>query len=666
MAKSTRGIRAGRAFVELFADDSRLVRGLKRAQARIAAFGAGVRNVGLKMAGVGAAIVAPLLGASKVFANVGDQMQKMSIRTGISVEALSELGFAAEQSGSDMETLGNAVLRMNRRIGRIRAGEASSTEVSALKKLGLDAEELEKMNPEQTLNAIADAMAAMQDKTQAAGLAQRAFGTQVDKILPLLLEGSKGIERLRQRARELGLTIDKDAADRAAKFTDQMNELFRVIKRGVFAIGNALAPMLIDMGKTITGVAVAVGKWIKENRQLIATIFKVGAAILGAGVAIVIAGTAIQLFAFSIGGLLSVFALLNAAIGAAVTAIGLLLSPIGAVIAIGAGLVVMFADWRNAMRQAGDFLMDKFAEIGRIFSDTLGGIRDALAAGDLGAAARIAWLGIKLAWLEGTKEIRDLWARTKTAVMQSVADLGFGMALTLTDAFALIQTGWAETVSAMKKLWANFAAGAASLWDSTTKRISDKILEIQGAIDPEFDVEKAKQLNAQKSRVNQENIERERTAAVDQAESQRRAARAEVDKQQRAMTEAIQRAANEGAAERKKANDQAVRKTREALDAAKKELAAAVAKAGGAVAGRDGSGTSGDTPIGELGGGAGLDAGSMSRGLFNVAAILSLAQGRPGRDPQDQVANEQKRTREELADLLRKLIAVNEKNPRFS
>jgi hypothetical protein len=34
-------IRAGRAFVELFADDSKLMHGLKRAQAKLMAFGRG-------------------------------------------------------------------------------------------------------------------------------------------------------------------------------------------------------------------------------------------------------------------------------------------------------------------------------------------------------------------------------------------------------------------------------------------------------------------------------------------------------------------------------------------------------------------------------------------------------------------------------------------------
>jgi len=59
-------IRAGRAFVELFADDSKLVRGLRRAPAKLQAFGAGVRDIGLKMAGIGAAVAA--LGACLLYA----------------------------------------------------------------------------------------------------------------------------------------------------------------------------------------------------------------------------------------------------------------------------------------------------------------------------------------------------------------------------------------------------------------------------------------------------------------------------------------------------------------------------------------------------------------------------------------------------------------------
>ena len=106
---TAQGIRAGRAFVELFADDSKLVRGLGAAERKLKAFGDGVRNLGLKMVGVGSAILAPLAGAAKSFADMGSRMWDMAKRTGVSVEALSALGYAAEQSGAGMEAFENGI-----------------------------------------------------------------------------------------------------------------------------------------------------------------------------------------------------------------------------------------------------------------------------------------------------------------------------------------------------------------------------------------------------------------------------------------------------------------------------------------------------------------------------------------------------------------------------
>jgi len=57
---NSNSIRAGRAFVELFADDSKLVRGLRRAEKRLKAFGDRIRNFGLKIAGAISAVTAPL------------------------------------------------------------------------------------------------------------------------------------------------------------------------------------------------------------------------------------------------------------------------------------------------------------------------------------------------------------------------------------------------------------------------------------------------------------------------------------------------------------------------------------------------------------------------------------------------------------------------------
>ncbi|MEZ6068268.1 MAG: hypothetical protein R3B90_21715 [Planctomycetaceae bacterium] len=78
-------IRAGQAFVELFADDSRLVSGLRSAQAKLRAFGGAISGWGAQLAGVGTAALAPFVLASKHFADAGDQLNKMAGRR-LSVE----------------------------------------------------------------------------------------------------------------------------------------------------------------------------------------------------------------------------------------------------------------------------------------------------------------------------------------------------------------------------------------------------------------------------------------------------------------------------------------------------------------------------------------------------------------------------------------------------
>ena len=56
----------------------------------------------------GAAIAGLAIAGIKNFADLGDELDKMSARTGFSVEALGELKFAAEQSGTNLDTVESA------------------------------------------------------------------------------------------------------------------------------------------------------------------------------------------------------------------------------------------------------------------------------------------------------------------------------------------------------------------------------------------------------------------------------------------------------------------------------------------------------------------------------------------------------------------------------
>ncbi len=77
MASGGAAIRAGRAYVELYADDSKLVRGLRRAQAKLAAFGATLDRIGRRSFGTGLGAGIATAFAIKGFTDFQDELLKI-------------------------------------------------------------------------------------------------------------------------------------------------------------------------------------------------------------------------------------------------------------------------------------------------------------------------------------------------------------------------------------------------------------------------------------------------------------------------------------------------------------------------------------------------------------------------------------------------------------
>ena len=93
------GIRAGRTYVEILAKMDGLERGLRKAQAKLRAFSAGVKEMGAGMAAVSAAILAPAAASTKVYAGFAQQMARVRALTGASGKEFADLTAAARRLG---------------------------------------------------------------------------------------------------------------------------------------------------------------------------------------------------------------------------------------------------------------------------------------------------------------------------------------------------------------------------------------------------------------------------------------------------------------------------------------------------------------------------------------------------------------------------------------
>jgi hypothetical protein len=442
-------IKAGGAFVELYTKDSRFYKGLRAAAAGYTSWGQRLTAIGARVMAGGAAITGPFLVAAKVFAKMGDELDKMSARTGVSVESLSELSFAAEQSGASINDLEGLLAKMNRRLGRVTAGAGSGSQVGAIEELGLSVDELEKKDAEGRFLAIAGAMAEYGDSAAAAGLAQRIFGTSVDKVLPLIMSGRAGIAALRQEARDRGLVISTEDATRAAEFTDQLSRMTHVLKIGLFSAGSSVAEMLGDW--IMRGVeAIQIGvRWVKENQALFLSIFKVGLVVTAAGAGLVGLGTILALAGAAAGGVAALMTTCAGAVAGLLAVVGFLLSPIGLLTAALAGLAG-YAVYSSGVL---GWLRDRFTELKEFALDAFGGIKDAMAAGDFQLAGQILWAAIKVQWTQGINWLMGKWEDFKGFFLSGWTDAVYGLASVFTEVVANLQSTWFTFAEAFQNRW---------------------------------------------------------------------------------------------------------------------------------------------------------------------------------------------------------------------
>src|SRR5690606_16825836 len=151
----------------------------------------------------------------------------------------------AEQSGADIETLETGVRVLQRSINDAERGLSTATD--ALAELNLTAAQLRALSPEEQFKVVAERLSRITDPSKRAAVAMQLLGRSGTRLLPLLEGGAAGIEELQTQARSLGLTISTETAADAALLNDTLNILWRVLKQGVFVIGSALAPVVIEL-----------------------------------------------------------------------------------------------------------------------------------------------------------------------------------------------------------------------------------------------------------------------------------------------------------------------------------------------------------------------------------------------------------------------------------
>ena len=240
-----------------------------RLGANLKSLGAGIGKFNGYAAAAAAAAAAVVGTAAAVgrltnsVAENGDRVAKAAVKYGVGVDEIQRLEFSAERSGASTKNLGVALANLNKDFTNASAGRGRKEFLDALNDIGLSIGDLAGKNAEERLGAIGDALQDVVDPAKRSAAAMGLLGTKAGRELtPLLLQGTKGIRELGDRAEETGRVMSNEAAAAAEAYVDAQTDL----KSALQGTGNILAGEIIPL---VTDAANGTTEWLIANKEYI-------------------------------------------------------------------------------------------------------------------------------------------------------------------------------------------------------------------------------------------------------------------------------------------------------------------------------------------------------------------------------------------------------------
>jgi len=194
--------------------------------------------------------------------NAIDTLGKVSSKLGASTEGLVSLRLAAEEmSAIGSGAFDTALQRMTRRVAEAAAGTGEAKK--ALETLGLNASRLNTLTADEKFIEIAEAMKGVHGEANQLAIAFKLFDTEGAGLVNTLRLGREGLEKYKDDAEKLGLTLSAKAAKGAEAANDAIGRLFKLLgglkTQTVAALAPAIEKAVKAFNNWILGIAQANG-----------------------------------------------------------------------------------------------------------------------------------------------------------------------------------------------------------------------------------------------------------------------------------------------------------------------------------------------------------------------------------------------------------------------
>jgi hypothetical protein len=252
---------AAKISIQIDAQTATLQKGFAEAKGAINQLDAGMSNhvaMGMAKFTAGLAIVKGAIGAvrgamSSLLGamNEMDEASKFAARLGTSADALTVLGFAAEQAGSSQDALNLALEKMQNNVSEAATGLGTAKD--AIAQLGLSAADLTSMSADKQFAAIAEQIQNVGSASDRTRIAMDIFGRSGGQLIPLLSEGAEGLNAYGAEAEQMGLLLG-NARGAVEEANDSINKMKRAWGAFVQQVAVLVAPALSAIAEALASI----------------------------------------------------------------------------------------------------------------------------------------------------------------------------------------------------------------------------------------------------------------------------------------------------------------------------------------------------------------------------------------------------------------------------
>jgi hypothetical protein len=219
-----------------------------------------------------------------------DAMSDMAARTGQSVESLTAMGYAAQFSGSSIDTYSAGIEKLSNNM--VSAVQGNAAAVQMFGQLGVSVTDA--TGKIRDSNAVfldlADKIAGIQSPAEKTAVVMDLFGKSAGpELLQLLNQGSSGIVTLTAEAQRLGAVISTETAMQAGQFNDALDRA-KIASNGLYmGIAREVLPVLNNFSSKAQDAATS-GGVLEKSATAVGVAFKTiytGGAVLGNVLAVI-------------------------------------------------------------------------------------------------------------------------------------------------------------------------------------------------------------------------------------------------------------------------------------------------------------------------------------------------------------------------------------------